>query len=55
MIHRDLKLDNLLIHFPDHDNKEVFFAEEFDLREETFEVKIADFGLSRELEHDEMA
>jgi len=53
VVHRDLKLDNLLIHFPDRSNKERLKPENFDLMTEKFEIKIADFGYSRELEHGE--
>lgn len=53
MVHRDLKLDNLLIHFPNQDSLGELEPEKFDLRTEPFEVKIADFGYSRELEHGE--
>ena len=53
VIHRDLKLDNLLIHFPNRDNLTPFNAHEIDLTKEPFEVKIADFGYSRELNRGE--
>jgi serine/threonine protein kinase len=53
VIHRDLKLDNLLIHFPDRDDFEPFNACDCDLEKEPFVVKIADFGYSRELSHSE--
>ena len=48
-----MKLDNLLIHFPNRNNKEPFKAADVDLKTEPFEVKIADFGYSRELGHGE--
>ena len=51
VVHRDLKLDNILVHFPDqpHDaiNKE--FLKTVDLEKERFIVKIADLGYAREL------
>ena len=53
MVHRDLKLDNLLIHFPNRDNLIKFNPEDIDLTKEKFEVKIADFGYSRELNRGE--
>jgi len=53
VVHRDLKLDNLLIHFPNRDNHKKLDVASFDLRTEEFEIKIADFGYSRELGHGE--
>jgi len=51
IIHRDCKLENILIHFPKRDcSKEIPWAE-IDLDEEEFEIKIADFGYARRLEH----
>jgi serine/threonine protein kinase len=50
-VHRDLKLDNLLIHFPKQDNRKKLIPKYFDLTSEPFEIKVADFGYSRELEH----
>ena len=54
-MHRDLKLDNLLIHFPSRDNKVKFSPSDINLTEETFIIKIADFGYSRELKQGELA
>lgn len=52
-MHRDLKLDNILIHFPDRsadlDPEEI---EEIDLENENFLVKIADLGYAREFKKD---
>ena len=48
-MHRDLKLDNILVHFPD---REILSKEDLsliDLESERFEVKIADLGYAREL------
>lgn len=53
VMHRDLKLDNILIHFPDRDNFKKITDEELkaiDLMTEKFEVKIADLGFAREIE-----
>ena len=50
MIHRDLKLDNVLIHFPDRGDvitkSELY---EMDLEKERFVIKIADLGYARDL------
>ena len=49
VMHRDLKLDNILIHFP---NKELLSKEDLknlDMEAEPFEIKIADLGYAREL------
>ena len=50
MIHRDLKLDNVLIHFPDR-GPEISKEElrSIDLETERFVVKIADLGYARDL------
>jgi serine/threonine protein kinase len=58
VIHRDLKLENILLHFPDF--KETGFVsneflQNFDPETENFEVVIADLGLARELEEGENA
>ena len=53
VMHRDLKLDNILIHFPDRDNFTNISQEELksiDLLKENFVVKIADLGFAREIE-----
>ena len=49
MIHRDCKLDNLLIHFPNR--KENILWSQVDLEKEKFIIKIADFGYARKLDH----
>jgi serine/threonine protein kinase len=51
-VHRDCKLDNLLIHFPDRDNGKEIPWEEIDLDKEEFVIKIADFGYARHLNYD---
>lgn len=57
VIHRDLKLQNIMIHFPNmseqllgmtKDVKKLFFKET-DLDKIDFEIKIADFGFSKKL------
>lgn len=56
VMHRDLKLDNILIHFPDRDNFRAISDEELkaiDLMTEKFEVKIADLGFAREIEDED--
>ena len=55
VMHRDLKLDNILIHFPDRDNNKKITDEELkaiDLSTEKFVVKIADLGFAREIDDD---
>lgn len=49
VVHRDLKLDNILIDFPDKDMLEKQDLKEIDLDHETFTIKIADLGYAREL------
>ena len=57
VIHRDLKLQNIMLHFPDDTdrlmsmNKEEKkrFLRHVDLLNTKFEVKIADFGFSKKL------
>ena len=48
-MHRDLKLDNILINFTDLDLPTKEELKELDLDNERFEVKIADLGYAREL------
>ena len=53
VLHRDIKLDNILIHFPDNDvfgmtlvgRKE--FIKSVDLTKIRFEIKIADLGFAK--------
>ena len=52
-MHRDLKLDNILIHFPDRDSFTKMTDEDLlkiDLTKEKFVIKIADLGFAREIE-----
>ena len=58
VIHRDLKLQNVMMHFPDHiqelasmqtDFERKEFIRKIDLETTRFEIKIADFGFSKKL------
>ena len=52
-MHRDLKLDNILVHFPNRKGK--ITKEDImgiDLENEKFVVKIADLGYAREFKKD---
>ena len=61
IIHRDLKLENIMIHFPGKSqqiinmSKEVkkLFLKQIDLDKENFVVKIADLGFSKKLKEKE--
>ena len=53
VIHRDCKLENLLIHFPARDSGEKIPWKHIDLDVEPFIIKIADFGYSRFLDQDD--
>jgi len=48
-MHRDLKLDNILVNFPDRDLLTAEDLKGLDLDQENFVVKIADLGYAREL------
>ena len=48
VMHRDLKLDNILVHFPNRSNTETIDLRTIDLENEEFVVKIADLGYARE-------
>lgn len=67
-MHRDLKLANILLHFPLEDFDEKIFPNQtakinymnarlktIDLYKSRIEIKIADLGFSRELSMDEMS
>lgn len=51
--HRDLKLANVLLHFPDVDlldktkEEQAVFIRNVDFTKERFEIKISDFGFAR--------
>ena len=49
VMHRDLKLDNILINFPNRDMPSKEELKSMDLENEPFCVKIADLGYAREL------
>ena len=57
VIHRDLKLQNIMLHFPDETNnlmnmtkeEKKKFLHNIDLAKTNFEIKIADFGFSKKL------
>ena len=52
-MHRDLKLDNILVHFPDYSNTEPIDLSKVDLEKERFVIKIADLGYAREFDRKE--
>ena len=56
VIHRDLKLQNIMLHFPQNDelrnmskDQKKQFLRDVNLLETPFEIKIADFGFSKKL------
>ena len=52
-MHRDLKLDNILVHFPKRKNMlSRSDLKNIDLDKEEFVVKIADLGYAREFKKD---
>lgn len=59
VIHRDLKLQNIMLHFPDMSEKLLQMTKEqkrvymknVDLRTTKFQIKIADFGFSKKLKN----
>jgi serine/threonine protein kinase len=59
IFHRDLKLANILLHFPDYpelleksEDEKKLFLKSVDLLKEKFSVYIADFGFSKEVPDD---
>ena len=56
IVHRDLKLENILIHFPTlGDDLTQQDLKNLDLNTTEFQIKIADFGYSRELQDGQRA
>ena len=53
VMHRDLKLDNILVHFPNLPNDQKLDLMKIDLENEPFIVKIADLGYAREFDSKE--
>lgn len=59
VLHRDLKLQNIIINFPDDTEKilamskdqKKAYLRDIDLLTTNFEIKIADFGFSKKLKH----
>ena len=52
-MHRDLKLDNILVHFPNQPNDQKIDIQRINLENEPFVVKIADLGYAREFNRSE--
>ena len=58
ILHRDLKLENMLIHFPNVNlleyttDKKREFLKNVDLKKEKFIVKIADLGLAKKVHYE---
>ena len=52
VMHRDLKLDNILVHFPAYEGQKAVNYNEIDIDNEEFVVKIADLGYAREFKKD---
>ena len=51
IMHRDMKLDNVLVHFPERPNSKPIDYATVDLESERFVVKIADLGYAREFKN----
>ena len=51
IMHRDMKLDNILVHFPNRPNTQPVDYATVDLENELFIVKIADLGYAREFKN----
>lgn len=51
IMHRDMKLDNILVHFPNRPNTKTVSYDTVDLENEVFIVKIADLGYAREFKN----
>lgn len=52
IMHRDMKLDNILIHFPNRSSRRPIDLKTVDLENEEFIVKIADLGYAREFRNE---
>ena len=52
IMHRDMKLDNILIHFPDRPNNRPIDLHTVDLENERFVIKIGDLGYAREFKNE---
>ena len=58
VLHRDIKLENMLIHFPNQTLLDMSpfdkskFLQTVDLMKEEFIVKIADLGLAKKVHHE---
>ena len=48
-MHRDLKLANILLHFPDLDPDDNHYIKNFDFNTQKVVFKIADLGFARKL------
>ena len=51
IMHRDMKLDNILVHFPDRPSNKKLDLRTLDLENERFVIKIADLGYAREFKN----
>lgn len=51
IMHRDMKLDNILVHFPNRSSDEKINLDSVDMDTEEFIIKIADLGYAREFKN----
>ena len=51
IMHRDMKLDNILVHFPNQPSNKKLDLKKIDLETEEFVIKIADLGYAREFKN----
>ena len=54
-MHRDMKLDNILVHFPNRPSTKPIDLASIDLENEEFVVKIADLGYAREFKNTQVS